>query len=176
MNIIVTSGHDSVVDHYTMFKAFEPTKSYFVVAYQLAGYTSSEPHMTVTKVCIVTVAGYTCNHNYSHVYHTHPAPQKHTWFHTELRVTANTAYQLVAMIGRWGFYTPVLSFYAAATAVLFIITHSHAALTAADIDVSILPHPYYQGQVEQDPVPDPGIGDWFANIYNVIVKVIAKGL
>ena len=63
---------------------------------------------------------------------------------------------------------------AAATAVLF--THSHAAPTAADIDVSILPHPYYQGQVEQDPVPDPGIGDWFANIYNVIVKVIAKGL
>lgn len=61
---------------------------------------------------------------------------------------------------------------AAATAVLF--THSHAAPIAAD--VSILPYPYYQGQVQQDPVPDPGIGDWFANIYNVLVKVIAKGL
>ena len=61
---------------------------------------------------------------------------------------------------------------AAATAVLF--THSHAALIAAD--VSILPHPNYQGQVQQDPVPNPGIGDWFANIYNVIFKVIAKAL
>ena len=61
---------------------------------------------------------------------------------------------------------------AAATAVLF--TYSHAAPTAAD--VNILPHPNYQGQVQQDPIPDPGIGDWFVNIYNIIVKVIAKAL
>ena len=64
---------------------------------------------------------------------------------------------------------------AVATAVLY--THSHAAPIV--VDASILPHPYYQEQVQQDPVPDPGIGDWFASIYNniiIIVKVIAKGL
>lgn len=58
---------------------------------------------------------------------------------------------------------------AVATAVFY--THSHTAPIA--LDASILPHPHYQ---EQDPVPDPGIGDWFASIYNIIVKVIAKGL
>ena len=61
---------------------------------------------------------------------------------------------------------------AVATAVLY--THLHAAPIV--VDASILPQPYYQEQVQQDPVPDPGIGDWFASIYNIIVKVIAKGL
>ena len=61
---------------------------------------------------------------------------------------------------------------AVATAVLF--TQSHTAPITADF--SILPYPYYQGQIQQDSVPDPGIGDWFTNIYNGIVKVIAKGL
>jgi hypothetical protein len=61
---------------------------------------------------------------------------------------------------------------AVATAVLF--TYSHAAPIA--IDASILPHLYNQGQVQQDPVPDPGIGDWFSRVYDIIVKVIAKGL
>ena len=60
---------------------------------------------------------------------------------------------------------------AVATAVFYI--HSHAAPIAGAVDASILPHPHYQ---EQDPVPDPGIGDWFASIYNIIVKIIAKGL
>ena len=60
---------------------------------------------------------------------------------------------------------------AVATAVLF--THySHA--TPIITDVNILPHPYYQGQIQQDPVSDPGIGDWFASIFNIYVKVIAK--
>ena len=61
---------------------------------------------------------------------------------------------------------------AVATAVLF--TQSHTAPITADF--SIVPHPYYQGQVQQDSVPDPGIGDWFASIYSVFVKAIAKGL
>ena len=61
---------------------------------------------------------------------------------------------------------------AVATAVLF--TQSHTALITADF--SILPYPYYQGQIQQNSVPDPGIGDWFTNIYNGIVKAIAKGL
>ena len=61
---------------------------------------------------------------------------------------------------------------AVATAVLF--TQSHTAPITADF--SILPHPYYHGQIQQDSVPDPGIGDWFTNIYSGIVKVIAKGL
>ena len=62
---------------------------------------------------------------------------------------------------------------AAATAVLFA-HYSHAAPIVTD--ASILPHPYYQGQVQQDPVSDPGIGDWFSNIFNIIFKIIAKGL
>ena len=61
---------------------------------------------------------------------------------------------------------------AVATAVMF--TQSHTAPIAADL--GILPLPYYQGQVQQDSVPDPGFGDWFTNIYNGIVKVIAKAL
>lgn len=59
-----------------------------------------------------------------------------------------------------------------ATAVLF--TQSHAAPIIADY--SILPQPYSLGQVQQHPVPDPGIGDWISSIYSVIVKVIAKAI
>ena len=61
---------------------------------------------------------------------------------------------------------------AVAAAVLFIPS------TAAPLsrDLTILPYPYYAGQIQQDSVPDPGIGDWFTNIYNGISKIIAKGL
>ena len=45
-------------------------------------------------------------------------------------------------------------------------------------DLSILPHPFSQpeGKIQQDSVPDPGIGDWFTSIFNSISKIIAKGL
>ena len=62
--------------------------------------------------------------------------------------------------------------FAAAAAVLF--TPSTAAPISGDL--TILPYPYYAGQIQQDSVPDPGIGDWFTNIFNSISKMIANGL
>lgn len=60
-----------------------------------------------------------------------------------------------------------------ATAVLF--AHSFAAPITSDL--SILPHPSYQGQTQQDSVPvDPGFGDYFDKIYRGLLEVITKSI
>ena len=67
----------------------------------------------------------------------------------------------------------ITAFFAVAIAMLF--TQSHAAPITADL--GILPHPYYQGQVQQqDPVPDPGFGVWFTEISDGFLELMAKGL
>ena len=60
---------------------------------------------------------------------------------------------------------------AVVTAVLF--TQSHAAPFKEDLGILPHPHNYYQGQVQQDPVPDPGFGDWATKIGS---SLIAKSL
>ena len=67
----------------------------------------------------------------------------------------------------------VVIFVVALTAVLF--TPSSAAPTAGDFH--ILPYiPFNPGQIQQDSVPDPGIGDWFTSIFNGLMKTIASNL
>ena len=68
----------------------------------------------------------------------------------------------------------VVIFAVATAAVLFM--PSSAAPTAADL--RILPYLPFNpaGQIQQDSVPDPGIGDWFTSIFDGVTKVIAKNL
>lgn len=62
------------------------------------------------------------------------------------------------------------------TAVLF--TQSHAAPIRADLGTLLRPYYYMydQGKVQQDPVPDPGFGDWFTKISNGFLKLMARRL
>ena len=53
-------------------------------------------------------------------------------------------------------------------------TSSNAAAITGDFH--LLPYPFDQGQIQQDPVPDPGIGDWFTNLFNGFSKFVANGL
>jgi hypothetical protein len=59
-----------------------------------------------------------------------------------------------------------------AAAVLF--TPSSAAPTAADLHT--LPHVSFNpaGQIQQDSVPDPGIGDYFTGNFDGFTKIIGK--
>ena len=68
----------------------------------------------------------------------------------------------------------VVIFAVATAAVLF--TPSSAAPTAADLHT--LPYIPFNpaGEIQQDSVPDPGIGDWFTSILNGLTKIIAKNL
>lgn len=62
---------------------------------------------------------------------------------------------------------------AVATAALFM--PSSAAPTAGDFHT--LPYiPFNSGQIQQDSVPDPGIGDWFTSIFDGFKKMIASNL
>ena len=60
---------------------------------------------------------------------------------------------------------------AVATAAV-LLTPSSAAPTTADLRTL----PYYGGEIQQDSVPDPGIGDWFTSIFDGLTKIIAKNL
>jgi hypothetical protein len=65
--------------------------------------------------------------------------------------------------------------FAVATAALLLMP-TNAAPTAADLHT--LPYVPFNpaGQIQQDSVPDPGIGDWFTSIFDGFTKIIQKGL
>lgn len=61
--------------------------------------------------------------------------------------------------------------FAVATAAV-LLTPSSAAPTSANFHIL----PYYAGEIQQDSVPDPGIGDWFTSIFDGFTKAIRKTL
>ena len=65
--------------------------------------------------------------------------------------------------------------FAVATAAV-LLTPSSAAPTAANFH--ILPYIPFNpaGEIQQDSVPDPGIGDWFTSIFDGFTKAIGKTL
>ena len=73
------------------------------------------------------------------------------------------------------FIVNTAAIFAVATAAV-LLTPSSAAPTAADLRIL----PYFPsnpaGQIQQDSVPDPGIGDWFTSIFDGLTKIIAKNL
>ena len=73
------------------------------------------------------------------------------------------------------FIVNTAAIFAVATAAV-LLTPSSAAPTAADLHIL----PYFPfnpaGEIQQDSVPDPGIGDWFTSIFNGLTKTIAKSL
>ena len=64
----------------------------------------------------------------------------------------------------------------AMTTAAVLLTPSSAAPTAADLHT--LPYIPFNpaGEIQQDSVPDPGIGDWFTSIFDGLTKIIAKNL
>lgn len=77
------------------------------------------------------------------------------------------------------FATNVAVIIAVATTVLF--TASNAAPIIGDVRIlpyqgSFNPRPFNPVYYQQDTVPDPGIGDWFTNIFNGLRDQIAKNL
>ena len=67
------------------------------------------------------------------------------------------------------FFFDVVAIFAVGAAMQFIPAKA-APIHAGDL---ILPH---QGQIQQDSVPDPGVGEWFTSVFNGISKMIAKGV
>ena len=67
--------------------------------------------------------------------------------------------------------------FAVATILLFVITPSSAAPTATG-DFHILPYSPFipAGQIQQDSIPDPGIGNWFTSIFDTLKKLIGSNL
>ena len=72
---------------------------------------------------------------------------------------------------KMSFITNTAVVIALATAAMF--TASSAAPITGDVRILPYPGPFNPGQIQQDSVPDPGIGDWFTNIFNGLTKKIA---
>ena len=72
---------------------------------------------------------------------------------------------------KMSFVTNTAVVIALATAAMFI--PSSAAPIVGDVRILPYPGPFNPGQIQQDSVPDPGIGDWFTNIFNGLTKKIA---
>lgn len=86
---------------------------------------------------------------------------------------------LCIIIEKMSFITNIAVIFALATAVLF--TASSAAPIVGDVRIlpypgSFNPGPFNPVYYQQDSVPDPGIGDWFTNIFNSLRDQTANNL
>ena len=75
------------------------------------------------------------------------------------------------------FITNTAVIFAVAT-VATLFTTSNTAPSAGLGDIRILPYNTFNpaGQIQQDSVPDPGIGDWFTSIFEGLTKTIGSNL